>query len=114
VSIDLAMKDLITSTILSPELVTALAKALAQVGSTHSTGGLLSVKAAASRAGVSTGLLRKWRKAGTLKEYRAGSRVLVKWEDLEALLQGAGPTENASGLAPVESIMSRSSKRKAG
>ncbi len=111
-SIDLAMKDLITTTILSPELVTALAKALAQLGSTPSTGGLLSVKAAATRAGVSTALLRKWRKAGTLKEYRAGSRVLVKWEDLEALLKG--PPENASELATVESIMSRSSKRKAG
>jgi hypothetical protein len=52
---------------------------------------MLSVKAAAARAGVSEGLVRRWVAAGLLPHFRLGSpgkrgKIGIAPEDLDALL----------------------------
>lgn len=103
------MRDLVRAAV--REEVRELREMVARLAG-GSTSGLVPVKEAATRAGVSTALLRKWRQAGKLREYHAGRKRLVKWEDVEALM--AAPAQAAEPVATVDSIVDRITKRKAG
>lgn len=109
-SMELAMRDLVRAAV--REEVRELEERLVERLAGSSSGGMMSLKKAAARAGVSTALLRKWRQAGKLREYHAGRKRLVKWDDVEALM--VAPAEAAEPVATVDSIMDRISKRKAG
>lgn len=65
----------------------------------------LSTKTAAEVAGVTQGTIRRWVKAGELREYRAGADLRVRLSDLEAYLARHEP-ENVVDLdARVRNIM---------
>jgi excisionase family DNA binding protein len=56
-------------------------------------GKYLDVPGAARFLCVSVPTIRKWQTTGKLRRYHAGRRVLVKIEDLEALVVADAPVE---------------------
>jgi excisionase family DNA binding protein len=56
--------------------------------------GFLSVAEAAAFARVSVYTIRRWVKQGQLKRHDAGSRILVKHDELQRLLESDAPSDS--------------------